>query len=212
MKTGSYSFTSSTFTQEGFNGSAASGSSQFGLYTDYDFYVGYNAVNESTNTIRVFFYWIRRVHLILDFLIYQLIDKSTFVGIVGSTSASDANGDSANSSRFNDGTYVGSRFNVEINNPSRPGTTPSNVFSTRWNDTYISFSQSLSESIDGLYIFNQIPQNDIQVTASVLLAAWTGSDSGSKYGTADYGTGEYGEGETGEGPTWANSIFKNIYR
>ena len=207
FETGSYSFTSSTFTQEGFNGSAASGSSQFGLYTDYDFYVGYNAVNESTNTIRVFFtgsggsFDSRFFDLPAD-------RQATFVGIVGSTSASDANGDSANSSRFNDGTYVGSRFNVEINNPSRPGTTPSNVFSTRWNDTYISFSQSLSESIDGLYIFNQIPQNDIQVTASVLLAAWTGSDSGSKYGTADYGTGEYGEGETGEGPTWQTASLR----
>ena len=205
---GEFSYTSSTFTQTDGNGNPASGSTQFGLYADYDFYVGYTATNTSPVDLTIFFTG-SGGSFDSNYFILPPQSSSTFVGLVGSVSASDGGtGGIGTFTRFDNGTYVGSRFNNSITNPSRPGTTPSDIFATRWNDVYISFSQSLSESIDGLYIFNQIPQNDIQVTASVLLAAWTGSDTGSKYGTADYGTGEYGEGETGEGPTWPTASLR----
>jgi hypothetical protein len=74
--------------------------------------------------------------------------------------------------------------------------------------TVFSFSSSLSQSIDGLYIFNQLPQNDIQVTASMFLNAWTGSDDGAKYGTAIYSASAYGEGEDGGGPTWPTASMR----
>lgn len=208
LRTGSFSYTSSTFTQTDGNGNAASGSSQFGLYADYDFYVTYECTNESPVDLTIFFTG-SGGSFDSNYFIVSPNSGAAFTALVGSVSASDGGtGGIGSFTRFNDGTYVGQRFNNSINNPSRPGVTPSDIFATRWNDVYISFSQSLSESIDGLYIFNQLPQNDIQVTASVLLAAWTGSDTGSKYGTADYGTGEYGEGETGEGPTWSTASLR----
>lgn len=205
---GIFSYTSSTFTQTDGIGNPASGSSQFGLYADYDFYVGYECTNESSVDLTVFFTG-SDGSFDSNYFIIAPDSGAAFVGLVGSVSASDGGTGAIGSfTRFSNGTYVGNRFNNSITNPSRPGVTPSDVFSSRWNDVYISFSQSLSESIDGLYIFNQIPQNDIQVTASVLLAAWTGSDSGSKYGIDDYSTAEYGEGETGEGPTWQTASLR----
>ena len=86
---------------------------------------------------------------------------------------------------------------------------PPNIFSTRWNDVYISYSSSLSSSIEGLYIFNQLPTADVQVTVFyVYHTAWTGSDDGAKYGAADYGTDVYGEGEAGDGPTWQTASIR----
>ena len=208
LRTGSFSYTSSTFTQTDGNGNAASGSSQFGLYADYDFYVSYECTNTSPVDLTVFFTG-SGGSFDSNYFIISPQSGALFTALVGSVSASDGGtGGIGNFTRFNDGTYVGQRFNNSINNPSRPGVTPSDIFATRWSDVYISFSQSLSESIDGLYIFNQLPQNDIQVTASVLLAAWTGSDTGSKYGTDEYGTADYGEGETGEGPTWPTASIR----
>jgi len=208
LRTGSFSYTSSTFTQTDGNGNAASGSSQFGLYADYDFYVAYECTNESPVDLTIFFTG-SGGSFDSNYFIVSPNSGAVFTALVGSVSASDGGtGGIGSFTRFNDGTYVGQRFNNSISNPSRPGVTPSDIFATRWNDVYISFSQSLSESIDGLYIFNQLPQNDIQVTASVLLAAWTGSDTGSKYGTDEYGTAEYGEGETGEGPTWPTASIR----
>ena len=203
LREGLYSYTSSIFTQFDNNNQPASGSTQFGLYTEYDFYVAYHAENNSLGTIRVFFTGSQGV---LDSQYFDLLagNQATFRGLVGSTSASGV----FTATRQNTGEYIGSNFDLTITNPTVPGVTPQDIFATRVSDVYLSFSQSLSESIDGLYIFNQIPQNDIQVTASVLLAAWTGSDTGSKYGNADYGTDEYGEGETGEGPTWSTASIR----
>ncbi len=208
FRTGSFSYTSSTFTQTDGNGNPASGSSQFGLYADYDFYVRYECTNESPVDLTIFFTG-SGGSFDSNYFVVSPQSGAAFTALVGSVSASDGGtGGIGSFTRFNDGTYVGQRFNNSINNPSRPGVAPSDIFATRWSDVYISFSQSLSESIDGLYIFNQLPQNDIQVTASVLLAAWTGSDTGSKYGTDEYGTAEYGEGETGEGPTWPTASIR----
>ena len=125
--------------------------------------------------------------------------------MIGSISASSPN---FSSTRNSVGEYLGVTFTNTIVDANASGTTPENIFATRWNDAYVSFSASLSSSLDGLYVFNQIPQNDVQVTASVLLAAWTGSDTGSKYGTDNFGTGEYGEGEAGEGPTWQTASIR----
>ena len=47
-----------------------------------------------------------------------------------------------------------------------------------------------------------------KLLSSVLLAAWTGSDTGSKYGAAVYETDVYGEGEAGEGPTWQTASIR----
>ena len=211
LREGIYSYTSSVFTELDNNQQPASGSTQFGLYSDYDFYVQYKAENTSLSTIRVFFTGSGGV-LDSKFFDLQAGKQANFRGLVGSTSASGQ----FSSTRQNTGEYIGTNFDVTIINPTVNGVTPQDVFSTRVSDVYLSFSQSLSESIDGLYIFNQIPQNDIQVTASVLLAAWTGSDTGSKYGTADYGGKDdvYGEGEAGEGPTWQTAsirIFTGSY-
>jgi len=204
LRIGEYTYTSSTFTQNDTIGNPASGSTQFGLYTDYDFYVSYQAQNQSLDTVRIFFTGSQGV---LDSQFFDLPTQmqATFRGLVGSTSASSA---TFSSNRSITGEYQGINFDMTIVNPTVPGVTPQDIFATRWEDVYVSFSQSLSESIDGLYIFNQIPQNDIQVTASVLIAPWTGSDTGSKYGDADYGTGEYGEGESGEGPTWTTASLR----
>jgi len=201
---GNYTYTSSVFTQLDNNGQPCSGSTQFGLYTDFDFYVQYTAENTSNDTIRIFFTGSQGV---LDSQFFDLPpnQQSAFRGLVGSTSASSA---TIASTRLDNGSYLGLNFNMSITNPSVPGVTPQDVFSTRWNDVYLSFSESISSSIDGLYIFNQLPQNDVQVTASVLLTAWTGSDTGSKYGAAIYETDVYGEGEAGEGPTWQTASIR----
>ena len=201
---GNYTYTSSVFTQLDNNGQPCSGSTQFGLYTDFDFYVQYTAENTSNDTIRIFFTGSQGV---LDSQFFDLPpnQQSSFRGLVGSTSASSA---TIASTRLDNGSYLGLNFNMSITNPSVPGVTPQDVFSTRWNDVYLSFSESISSSIDGLYIFNQLPQNDVQVTASVLLTAWTGSDTGSKYGAAIYETDVYGEGEAGEGPTWQTASIR----
>ena len=208
FSTGSYSYTSSAFTQVDNNNNPASGSTMFGLYADYDIYAAYRfeyigPAAQSDIT----------VDFIGDggsqdarFITLSPNSASIITALVGSPTSSDTLPN--NTTRLNTGEYIGTRFSSEITNPSRPGVAPNDIFSTRWSDTYISFSSSLSSSLDGLYVFNQLPQNDIQVTASVLLAPWTGSDSGSKYGIDDYAAAIYGEGETGEGPTWSTASLR----
>ena len=207
LATGSYSYTSSTFLEEDTNGVPASGSTQFGLYADYGFYVRFEAQNNtgvSAETTRVFFTGSNGV---TDGRFFDLAvgREASFTAMVGTISASSPN---FSSTKNDVGEYIGTTFTNTITNPDVAGTTPEDVFATRWNDVHISYSASLSSSIDGLYIFNQIPQNDVQVTASVLLAAWTGSDTGSKYGAAIYETDVYGEGEAGEGPTWQTASIR----
>ena len=77
------------------------------------------------------------------------------------------------------------------------------VFASRWENVYISYSSSLSSSLDGIYTFNQLPQNDVQVTASMLLRAWTAEAiAGANYGGFNYGAGNYGQAGSTPGPTW----------
>ena len=203
---GTFSYTSSTFTQTDFNSQPCSGSTMFGLYADYDYYVAYTAENTGTqgNVTRIFFTGSLGS---TDSRYFDLPggSGSVYTALVGTVSAS---GFQASATRFSNGEYTGVRFDNTITNPSRPGTPPSDIFSSRWNDVYMSYSESISSSIDGLYVFNQLPQNDVQVTASVLIAPWTGSDSGSKYGVDTYAAALYGEGETGDGPTWQTASIR----
>ncbi len=203
LKNALYSFTSSDFDVSGADGSAASGSCQFGLWAEYDDYVEYKATVDSLNsaTVRI------------DYTGSDGLPKfsninpgfnATFVAAVGTPSAS--NDDSS------------STFSLEIVSNTAIGAAPTNVFSTRISDVYLSLSSSLSQSIDGLYIFNQLPSDDIYVTASMLLNAWTGSDPGSpKYGIkgAEYAISpsdpKYGEGEAGDGTSWPTASI-NIYK
>lgn len=205
---GTYSYTSSVFSQAGLNGSVASGSTQFGLCTGLDFYAQYRAVNQPTNggTVRVFFTGSGGT---FDSSYIDLEEgyQANYRALVGTVSASGITAPTVLTQ--SDGTITSNTFTNEIINESVPGTTPSDLFATRLNDVYISYSASLSSSLDGLYIFNQLPQNDVQVTASMFLTAWTGSDpDGAKYGNADYGTDNYGEGEAGDGKTWPTASLR----
>ena len=207
MNAGTYSYTSSLFTQTDFNNSPSSGSTMFGLYADYDHYAAYNFENNSPvgATDITIYYTGSLGSLDSRYLTLPSQTQAVVTCLVGTVSASDVGG---TYNFFPNGEYIGNRFDATITIPSKPGTLPNDIFATRWEDTYLSFSSSLSSSLDGLYVFNQLPQNDIQVTASVLLAPWTGSDSGSKYGVDDYASAEYGEGETGEGPTWSTASLR----
>ncbi len=208
LRTGSYSYTSSQFQTTDNNNNPASGSTMFGLYADYDHYASYNIQNTSpTEDSPVTLNYIGdQGSLDARYITVGPGSGSIITALVGSPTSSGYLPN--NTTRLNTGEFVGNRFEALITNPSRPGVLPNDIFATRWSDAYISFSSSLSSSLDGLYVFNQLPQNDIQVTASVLLAPWTGSDSGSKYGIDDYSTAEYGEGETGEGPTWSTASLR----
>ena len=194
LTNGIYSYTSSIFDSETSTGGAASGSTQFGLYCDNDYYVRYrtDVDDSSANSVTVFF---TGSNYTPEYLILQPGYYAIYTALAGSLAYS--------------GAFTQATLSTTISATTAAGTTPQNIFSTRWNDVYISYSSSLSSSLDGLYIFNQLPQNDIQVTASMFLNAWTGSDPfGAKYGDADYGIDDYGVGEAGDGPTWPTASLR----
>ena len=62
--------------------------------------------------------------------------------------------------------------------------------------------------MDGIYVFNQIPQTNVEITSSIRVDAWTGSDPGAKYGSGSYSTSSYGAGELGDGNTWPTCSIK----
>jgi hypothetical protein len=191
---GLYSYTSSNFdVGTPFAGLPASGSTQFGLYCDYNTYVGYKAtLNSGADPVRIDFTGSSQQS---NYFTLNPGYNASYTALMGTVSASSA-------------TLSTITFSNVIVNPSTGGNTPQNIFATRVNDVYVSFSSSLSQSIDGLYIFNQLPQNDIQVTASMFLNAWTGSSNGAKYGVADYGVDTYGLGGDGGGPTWTTASMR----
>jgi hypothetical protein len=194
LNNGTYSYTSSNFDDNTSTGGAASGSTQFGLYCDYDNYVEYQTIIDasSANSVTVFF---TGSNYTPQYVTIPPGYNATYTALVGSLVYS--------------GSYTQSTLSTNILAFSAQGIQPQDTFSTRWRDVYISYSSSVSSSIDGLYIFNQLPQSDIQVTASMLLNAWTGSDyAGAKYGTADYGVDAYGAGEAGDGPTWPTASLR----
>lgn len=210
-RTGSYTYTSSNFPDEGSNGSAASGSTQFGLYTNLDYYHTYNARLDSfaSNDVRVFFTSSTNTSSFIDLVPGR---NASFPALVGTITQSGYVLSTGDPTDFQpDGQYNGTFFDVTIAGAaSGTPTPPPDIFARRWESAYISYSSSLSSSLDGLYVFNQLPQNDIQVTASMFLAAWTGSAEGSRYGGVDseYGTGTYNEGEAGDGPTWQTASIR----
>ena len=210
-RTGSYTYTSSNFPDEGSNGSAASGSTQFGLYTNLDYYHTYNARLDSfaNNDVRVFFTSSTNTSSFIDLVPGT---NASFPALVGTISQSGYVLSIGDPTDFQpDGQYNGTFFDVTIAGAaSGTPTPPPDIFSKRWESVYISYSSSLSSSLDGLYVFNQLPQNDIQVTASMFITAWTGSAEGSRYGDADseYGTSTYDEGEAGDGPTWQTASIR----
>jgi len=194
LTNGLYSYTSSNFDDITSTGGAASGSTQFGLYCDNDNYVKYQTVVDSTNanSVTVFF---TGSNYTPEYLIIPPGFYAIYTALVGSIAYS--------------GAFTQATLATTIVDTTAAGVAPQDIFATRWRDTYISYSSSLSSSIDGLYIFNQLPQNDIQVTASMFLNAWTGSDpTGAKYGDADYGVNVYGLGEAGDGPTWPTASLR----
>jgi len=203
LKNALYSFTSSQFDVSGGNGTAASGSCQFGLWAEYDDYVEYKATVDALNssTVRVTYTGSDGLPKFSDI---NPGFNGNFTAVVGTVSSS---GDDSSST-----------FTLEIVANTAVGSAPTDVFSTRISDVYLSLSSSLSQSIDGLYIFNQLPSEDIYVTASMLLNAWTGSDPGAaKYGETNvtYSISPdppvYGEGEAGDGTSWPTASI-NIYK
>ena len=162
LTNGEYTFTSSIFNVPT---PSAIGASQFGLYCEYDDFVEYEASNLSTTTVRVT-YTSSDEFLTPVYFDLPQDKKVTYTALVGTPSFTPV-----------------ANFTNTITNPSATSTgTVQDIFSTRVNDVYISYSSSLSESIDGLYIFNQIPQSDVQVTVSMFLTSWTGVESGFQYG------------------------------
>ena len=212
---GDYTYTSSLFSTEGTipNSNDAIGTTQFGLCTNYGYFVkylvSYDNADPGEESITVNFSSSTNDLVPNTFDLQEGFSTGIFaqVGSISTTGFTFP----GNTSQNPDGTYISPQLNITIENPNanNQNITPPDLFATRWSDAYISFSQSLSSSIDGLYVFNQLPQNDVQVTASMFLAAWTGSDDeGAKYAAAIYATDVYGEGEAGDGPTWPTASIR----
>ena len=207
-RSGIYSYTSSAFpTQSG----QAVGSTQFGLYTDYDFYYIYNARvdNLYPDTVRVYFTSSANTSSYVDI---PRGYNANIPALLGTLSQVGYTPEPTDPTSFNlNSTYNGAYFDVTIGDPTQ-GTPPipPDMFAKRWESVYISYSSSLSSSLDGLYVFNQLPQNDIQVTASMFITAWTGSAAGTTYGdpNSEYGTATYDVGEAGDGPTWPTASIR----
>ena len=201
LPNGDFTYTSSVFQDLDVTSAASSGSTQFGLYAEYGYYVGYKASlsNNAISNVTLTYTGSQNTGEYFDL---QPNQEAIFVAVPG-TVTTNLGGNA--SSNFD---LVVTAFNARPRNTQTPFADPAGIFSTRVNDVYINYSSSLTQSLDGLYVFNQIPQNDVQVTASMFLNAWTGSDDGAKFGATDYGTDIYGEGEEGDGPTWPTASMR----
>ena len=206
LTNGLYTYTGSSFDAASANGQGASGSSQFGLYCQLDEYVQYKATVDASNgnSMRVTY---TGSNFTPNFNDINAGENFTFTALAGTVSQSGVQASP-------------STFLLEVVNNTTTETTvsPTSVYASRIQDAYVSFSSSITNSLDGLYIFNQIPSEDIQVTASMFLNAWTGSDPGAaKYGETDvtYSISPdpplYGAGEAGDKPTWQTCSI-NIYK
>ena len=209
IQNGVFTYTSSNFDTTSADGTAASGSSQFGFWTQQAQYVEYKATVESINSGDVTVTYTGSTG-VPNFSTCSPGFNVTFIAAAGTVSSS---GDDSSAS-----------YNLALVNPSASGTPIGDIYSTRISDVYLSLSSSLSQSIDGLYIFNQLPSQDIEVTASMFLNAWTGSDAidAPKYGDQKFPQVNttysispdgpyYGQGEAGDGPTWPTASI-NIYK
>jgi hypothetical protein len=211
LETGFYTYTSSAFLTQDSNGNDAIGSSQFGLFTELGYYVGYNAENNSGGDVRVKYTGSQN----MDSLYFDLPTgkNANFLALAGTITQSGYTTEPGDPVDFNlDGTYDAANFDVTItqNNSAGQPTPPPETFAKRWESVYISYSSSLSASIDGLYVFNQLPQNDIQVTCSMFLESWSEEAAGDRYDipTSTYGTALYQGNEEGNGPTWQTASIR----
>ena len=211
LGTGFYTFTSSIFQTTDNNGNNAIGSSQFGLYSELGYYVGYNAENNSGGDVRVKYTGSQN----MDSLYFDLPTgkNANFLALAGTITQSGYTTEPGDPVDFNfDGTYDGADFDVTItqNEASGQPTPPPETFAKRWESVYISYSSSLSASIDGLYVFNQLPRNDIQVTCSMFLDSWSEEAAGDRYDipTSTYNTALYQGNEEGNGPTWQTASIR----
>ncbi len=211
MQNGEFTFTASAFDTTSADGTAATGSSEFGLYTSLADYVEYKATVQSVNSGDVTVTYTGSGG-VPNFSTCSPGFNISFVAAAGTVSASGDDGSST--------------FTLEVISPSESGTPIGDIFSTRISDVYLSLSSSLTNSIDGLYIFNQLPSEDIAVTASMFVNAWTGSDApdAPKYVDPNAKSSNiettyslspnpplYGAGEAGDGPTWPTCSI-NIYK
>lgn len=205
LANGTYCYTSSTFDSTGVNNNEAFGSTVFGLSANYSSWLGYVANNDPTSTtdLKVFY---TASNLTSSFFTLPAGQEAKFVALANTVSSS---GVSAIPNPLL------STVELDSTNPNRNLPTPPNRFAYKIQDVYSSFSSSLSQSIDGIYVFNQLPQTAIQLTASIKVGPWTGSSPGSKFGGAgtegEYGTAIYGPGETGGGDTWPTASIR-IYK
>lgn len=192
LMNGEYSYTSSAFTDQAGNGTPASGSTQFGLLCQYNDYVTYRAELDSSaaTNITITYTGSNGNPQYFELLKGFYADYNALVGTPSFT-----------------GTVNYNTFSNNIINPSyTTNVAPvQGTFASRVNDVYISYSSSLSSSQDGLYVFNQLPSGDIQVTASMLVDVWRGEEPGAVFGTDDYGTGDYGEITSTPGTTWTTA-------
>ena len=205
LANGIYSYTSSLFDATGVNNNEAFGSTVFGLSANYSSWLGYVANNDPTSTtdLKVFY---TASNLTSSFFNLSAGQEAKFVALANTVSSS---GVSAIPNPLL------SSVELDTVNPNRNLPTPPNRFAYKVQDVYSSFSSSLSQSIDGIYVFNQLPQTAIQLTASIKVGPWTGSSPGSKFGASgslgEFGTGVYGPGETGGGDTWPTASIR-IYK
>jgi hypothetical protein len=200
LSRGVYSYTSSQFDNTGVNNATAYGSTVFGLFCNYGNYVQYRAFNNASSTADL------RVTYTASNLTSSFFDvgpgfQADFDALVGTVSQSQATA----------GTLTGDST-FSINSVQASGQPIPNYFAYKIDKVYASYSSSLSSSLDGLYIFNQVPQTNIMITASIRVDAWTGSDpsAGAVYGVSSslYGTASYGAGELGDGDTWPTCSIK----
>ena len=215
LRNGLYTYTSSLFSEVGSGQQEAIGTTQFGLSCEIGHYCRYTATYENANVgfdpVSIQFSGSDVDATPLTFDLPSGF-QTLFTAQAGTISVTNFDfGENAPNALRSDSSYASSRLNITLDSvSSRENWTPPSLFATRWSDAYISYSSSISSSLDGLYVFGQLPQNDVQVTASMFLQAWTGSDddAGAKYGTAIYDTDVYGEGESGDGPTWPTASIR----
>tara|TARA_B110000238_G_scaffold91958_2_gene100676 strand:+ start:1479 stop:6065 length:4587 start_codon:yes stop_codon:yes gene_type:complete len=215
LRNGLYTYTSSLFSEVGSGQQEAIGTTQFGLSCEIGHYCRYTATYENANVgfdpVSIQFSGSDVDATPLTFDLPSGF-QTLFTAQAGTISVTNFDfGENAPDALRSDSSYASSRLNITLDSvSSRENWTPPSLFSTRWSDAYISYSSSISSSLDGLYVFGQLPQNNVQVTASMFLQAWTGSDddAGAKYGTAIYDTDVYGEGESGDGPTWPTASIR----
>ena len=195
LKRGIYSYTSSGFDTTGANNSFALGSTVFGVYNTYDYYVQYKAINVAASpaTMRVYYTASNLTSSYFDLAANQ---QHSFAALAGTPSSSGVGGTLPAASL------------IEVQFETAQGDPVPDLYAYKIDKVYASYSSSLSSSLDGIYVFNQIPQTNVEITSSIRVDAWTGSDPGTKYGSGSYGTSSFGAGELGDGNTWPTCSIK----